>query len=284
MIRVETLSFQPPLDWIGLLGFFGPRAIPGVEAVVNGELRRSLRSAGSAGTLSTHWTATSLQLQVQGPAEFLDTTESIVQTARRVFDLDSCAIERLRCFARDPVLGPLAERWPGVRLPGAWDGFEMGVRAILGQQVTVKAAHTLAGRVARKYGTPLDSPFPEVTTLFPQAATLAAAPVEELAGLGLTRKRAETLHSFAVWWSQDRNGNLLDLPGIGPWTEHYIRMRAHSEPDAFPAADLGIHKALGLHGIGPAKAAKAAELQSLAWRPWRAYAVILLWRSLGEKP
>ena len=282
---VESLPFHPPLDWAGLLEFFKPRAILGVEAVSGMILRRSLRAGGTSGTISVVLKPDSshLEISIFGNSEFVVQRNQIVLLARRVLDLDRDPTIAATCLGADPKLGPLLKRWPGVRLPGAWDGFEMGIRAILGQQISVKAAHTLAGRVADRFGVEHVSPYPDVRKLFPSAEAISKIPLEELAAVGLTQKRAETVHHFSRWWieaEKDRSP-LIDLPGIGPWTDNYIRMRGQSDANAFPAADLGIHKAMGIRDLGPAKAARAAEQHSLAWSPWRAYAVILLWRSLS---
>ena len=275
---METLQVRPPFDWEGLLSFFAPRAIPGVEAVEAGVLRRSFREGAEWGVLEVRRgrRGEDLELEVWGQV-------GVGELARRVLDLDCNPDAVGQCLGQDPAVGPLWQRWPGVRLPGAWDPFEMGVRAVLGQQVSVKAAHTLAGRLVSRFGHSMSTPFPSVTKQFPLAEELAAVPVEELASIGLPRKRAETLQHFAAWSAlpEQERGELLELPGIGPWTESYLRMRGQSDRDAFPAGDLGIHKALGLKGLGPVKATREAEAMSAAWRPFRAYAVFLLWRSLA---
>lgn len=275
---VETLHFHPPFDWEGLLSFFRPRAIPGVEAVDGPALRRCFNQDGTTGFLEVRPgdKPGTLTLSVWGDIE-------LGSLARRVLDLDCEPAHIAASLESDPVIGPLHKRWPGVRLPGAWDPFEMGVRAILGQQVSVRAAHTLAGRLVAKFGHPMSTPFPSVTTQFPLAHEIAQVEVADLASIGLPRKRAETLSAFAAWSATDAAARppLLDLPGIGPWTESYLRMRGHSDADAFPAGDLGIQKALGIQGLGPVKAAREAEARSQAWRPHRAYAVFLLWRSLS---
>lgn len=283
--RVDTLPFSPPFDWKGLLRFFAPRAIPGVEAIEGDVLRRSLRWGLHHAALEVRPALgeTGLDLEVWGSAKLLAEIGSIRNLAARVLDLD-CNPDVIRDkLGGDQTVGPMLQRWPGVRLPGAWDGFEMGVRAILGQQVSVKAAHTLAGRVVARFGHPYLSPFPSVTKLFPLAQELVQVPVKDLASVGITKKRAETMHHFAEWSTAEAGsrGALLDLPGIGPWTESYLRMRGTSDRNAFPAGDLGIQKALGIQGLGPVKAAREAELLSEKWKPLRAYAVFLLWRSLS---
>ncbi len=273
---VETLQVRPPFDWEGLLSFFAPRAIPGVESVGGGVLRRSFNLNGETGSLEVSYNGSTIQLAVWGQG-------SMAARARRVLDLDFDPTLLKTTLGGDPFLAPVLENSPGVRLPGAWDEFEMGVRAILGQQVSVKAAHTLAGRIVARYGRGVAHPLAGVDRVFPTAAELAEVPAVELATIGLPGKRAETLAGFARWSAQPpgERGPLLELPGIGPWTESYLRMRGESDRDAFPAGDLGIHKALGLQQLGPAKATREAERLSQAWRPYRAYAVFLLWRSLA---
>ena len=285
--RVETLLFRPPFDWDGLIEFFGPRAIPGVELVLDRVLRRSLRWNDSAGVIEVQpgMDPQSLELRLIGPERFLSHAAQISALASRVLDLNSDPEPIQRCFASDPVLAPLHLRWPGVRLPGAWDRFEMGVRAILGQQISVRAAHTLAARLVERFGHNFPTAFPGVTRLFPLAEELALLPVKEIASIGIPLKRAETLHHFAIWCTHPKHHrpHLIELPGIGPWTENYLRMRGDSERDAFPSGDLGIQKALGIQGLGPARGSREAEARSAVWRPWRAYAVMLLWRSLSQQ-
>ena len=183
-------------------------------------------------------------------------------------------------------LGDLAAGFEGVRLPGAFDGFEIAVRAILGQQVTVKQASVLTGRFAVAFGEPVATPWPELSRAFPSAAAVAALSAEAIGALGVTRQRSRTLIALARAVAEEglmlESGVEVDatiarlkaVPGIGDWTAHYIAMRALGWPDAFPAADVGVMKALGV--ATPRAAIAAAEL----WRPWRGYAVMHLWRSL----
>jgi AraC family transcriptional regulator of adaptative response / DNA-3-methyladenine glycosylase II len=189
-------------------------------------------------------------------------------------------------LVKDPLLAPLFKRWPGPRVPGTFDGFECGIRAILGQQISVRAATTLAGRIARRFGQAISTPHEALAIAFPSAGSMAAASVANLQTLGLTARRAETVKRFATAVADgeirldpgadpDRvRAALLELPGIGDWTVEYLLLRAIGWPDAFPAGDLGLLKASGL---------SAAELRARAdrWRPWRGYAAVLLWQSLG---
>jgi 3-methyladenine DNA glycosylase/8-oxoguanine DNA glycosylase len=273
-----SLPYHPPLDWEGLLAFFAPRAIPGVELVRDGRLQRCFRQGPDWGILD---------VRLAAEPGFVDLQtwkiEPPCNLVRRVLNLDHDPARLAGPFQNDDILGPLWSRWPGVRLPGAWDPFEMGVRAILGQQVSVKAAHTLAARLVTRWGQPVQTPLPGLTHLFPLPEQIASLNRSDLAGLGLPARRADTLHHFAVWSCipvADRP-TLQSLPGIGPWTENYFKMRAQSDMDAFPAGDLGIQKALGVRNRSPVASAREAENLSQRWRPYRAYAVFLLWRSLA---
>jgi AraC family transcriptional regulator of adaptative response / DNA-3-methyladenine glycosylase II len=202
----------------------------------------------------------------------------VLARVKRLFDVDGRPDEVAR------VLGTLASATPGLRVPGAFDGFELGVRAILGQQVSVRAAHTIAGRVARRFGAEVATGVPGLEIAFPQPSTLAAASVDELAALGIVAQRAAAIRALSVALCDGRislepGGDvereleaLRALPGLGDWTAQYIGMRALGWPDAFPAGDLVVMRALGAKT--PAQAREAAA----AWRPWRAYAVMHLWR------
>ncbi len=275
------LKCTSSLRWAKLLEFLAPRGVPSVESVnpLSFRLRRTLRLHLDCGWVACHVEphAARILLETGGFSGATHGVEDQIRArARCALDLDS-PVKQI-----ENLLGP---RY-ALNVPGAWDPFEMGVRAILGQQVTVKAAHTLAGRLAQRYGHQIQTPWEDVNSVFPCPATLAGVPVAELQSVGLTRKRAETLSAFAAW-SRDESGTrppIRSLPGIGPWTESYIAMRSGADPDAFPAGDLGIHKALGLANPGSAQAAKEAERLSQAWKPFRAYAVMQLWNSLAESP
>jgi AraC family transcriptional regulator of adaptative response / DNA-3-methyladenine glycosylase II len=203
-----------------------------------------------------------------------------------MFDVDEDP-RALELALRDSaLLKPLARRWPGQRLPGAWDGFELAVRAVLGQQVSVAAARTLAARVAATHGTAYaDGGAAGLSALFPTPERLVEAPLEQL---GITRARAATIRGLAAAVLDGRvrfraeqplaefERDLVALPGIGAWTAHYIAMRALAQPDAFPAADLILRRAAGQ---GRTLSTRELERLSEEWRPWRAYAVMLLWRA-----
>jgi len=285
------LAFRPPLDWSGLLGFLAPRATPGVEAVADGVYRRTIAIGDGAGTIEVRAAAGEPHLLMRVRLARPERLLQVVARARRLFDLDADPVPIADHLAASPELTPLVARRPGLRVPGAWDAFELAVRAVLGQQVTVRGATTLAGRLVRAAGTPLDRAEDGLTHLFPRPEALAHA---DLASVGVPRARAATIRALAGAVAsgevvldasrglEDAVARLAAVPGIGAWTAHYVAMRALGEPDAFPAADLGLRRALG-NGAGrlaPARVAERAE----AWRPWRAYAVMHLWAGLaGEE-
>jgi AraC family transcriptional regulator, regulatory protein of adaptative response / DNA-3-methyladenine glycosylase II len=210
---------------------------------------------------------------------------SIIARLRRVFDLAADPLAISRHLAEDPLLAPLVKERPGLRVPGAWDGFELAIRAVLGQQITVTAAARLAARLVATYGTPLNAPEPGLTHVFPEPKVLAKA---DLTALGMPRSRAATLSAVAAAVLRDPEifGANCDLdaaiqrfcaiPGVGEWTAQYIALRQLREPDAFPASDLGLMRALADER---GKRPSADEVLALAerWRPWRAYAAQHLW-------
>lgn len=278
-LRFE-LSYRPPYDWATLRDFLSHRCIPGVEHWEGEVYRRSVRLEYQG---QTHQGWLQVQPMPDRPSLLLQLGPGLARAippvlirVRQLFDL-CCNPDEI-----DAVLGTLAENRPGIRVPGSFDGFELAVRAILGQQVTVKAARTLVTRLVARLGDPLPDAGP-VTHLFPSAATVAATAPEVLGELGILRRRSACLIALA---EQVANGQLLlrpggdlprtlqqlqAIPGIGPWTAQYIAMRALSWPDAFPAADVGLYQALGCRD------ARQTEQISQAWRPWRAYAVMHLW-------
>jgi AraC family transcriptional regulator of adaptative response / DNA-3-methyladenine glycosylase II len=280
-------TYRAPFDWEGLLAFLELRAVAGVERVVDGVYWRTFDEAGVLGVVAVANDAQRQELAVRVFAAESAPLIRVGERVRRLFDVEADPAALAADLRRDPTLGPLLRRRPGVRVPGAWDPFEIAVRAVLGQQVTVRGARTLAGRLALRVGRRLDE-IPGVPTglthAFPAPSDLARA---RLTGLGLTgaRERAlTTLAAAAAGGDISLDGStdpsaartaLEALPGIGPWTARYVAMRALGEPDAFPDGDLGLRRALGTAG----KPVSVAELRraSEAWRPWRAYAAILLW-------
>lgn len=287
------LAYRPPYDFEALLDFLRGRALPGVEQVDALSYARVFGHAESPGWLRlSAWpdAGHALRLQLYGapPSQLL----SVVTRLRRMFDLDANPQAIADTFHHDAVLGPLVEQRPGLRLPGGWDGFEIAVRAILGQQISVAAARTLAARLVQRYGEPLAAiPLPGLDRLFPTATALAEASFD---GIGLTAARAATVRGVAqalldgrVDFRTDQSldsfvARWVALPGIGAWTAHYIAMRALGEPDAWPAADLILRRKATADGAP--LTTKALITRAEAWRPWRAYAVIHLWRSASDSP
>ena len=281
VIRLR-LPFRPPLDGPRLLAYLGARAIAGVEEVTGGAYRRTILLPNGSGLLSLR----PLSAHVECDLELTDLRDVGVagQRCRRLLDLDADPAAISSFLAGDPVLGPLARACPGRRSPGHVDGDELAMRALLGQQVSVAAARTLGGRLVMAYGKPLAAPRGTLTHLFPDAPTIAAA---DPAALPMPRSRGRALVGLATALAAgevplhpgaDREqaaARLLALPGIGPWTASYIRMRALSDPDVFLPSDAGVVRALRAFGAGP----DAAR----GWRPWRSYAVHHLWATL-ENP
>jgi AraC family transcriptional regulator of adaptative response / DNA-3-methyladenine glycosylase II len=279
---VYRLAYRPPYDWEGLIGFLEGRAIPGVEEVTATAYRRTIIAHGHPGTLEVEPDGRRNFMLLKVSLPDLDGAIGLVARVRRMFDCGADPDAIGSHLADDPALAPLVKRRPGLRLPSAWDPFEMAVRAILGQQISVAGATTIAGRLVEKLGTPLDAPAGGLTHLFPAPATVAAA---DLGGLGLTAKRVETVKTLAAAVAsgrleldaprgvEDFVSRMIEVPGIGPWTAHYVAMRALGEPDAFPASDLGLKHAMPAVDL----AARAEN-----WRPWRAYAALHLWASLND--
>ncbi len=275
------LPFRPPFDWDGLLAFLAPRAIPGVEIVDGASYRRTISLQGKRGLIEVRC-SDALELQIDFPdARPLMT---IVEKVRRLFDLRADPAEISTRLAGDSLLGPRVASRPGLRVPGAWNGFELAVRAILGQQVSVKGATTLAGRLVQAFGEPMDAGG-GLTHLFPVPGALAEA---DCSVVGLPAARGETIRQLArsVARGEVEFGSAADLPGfiqrlkslpgIGDWTAQYVAMRALGEPDAFPAGDLGLVRASG------AASSRQLEQRAESWRPWRAYAAMHLWQPLEE--
>ena len=281
------LSFRPPYDWPAINTFLGARAIAGVEMLENACYRRTVRVV-SEGKVHLGWVAIGLSpkkpaLRVAVSASLVRVLPPVLARVKALMDLSCNPTEVAE------ALGGLAQRRPGIRVPGAFDGFEVAVRAILGQQVTVAAARTLAGRFAAALGDPIETPFAALTTVFPTAARVADIAVAHIACLGMPAARARTVIALA---RSVADGDLVltphtdieatlehlrALPGVGEWTAQYIAMRALAWPDAFPHTDLGVMKALG--ETDARRVLEAGE----AWRPWRAYAVMYLWNSLRKE-
>jgi AraC family transcriptional regulator of adaptative response / DNA-3-methyladenine glycosylase II len=280
------LAYRPPYDVAALLRFIALRAVPEVEVVGERRVRRSLRAgtlAPVAGWIEAEFAPAAPVVLLRFAPELAAASGRVVAAARRWLDLDA------QPQAIDAVLADIPGA-PGLRLPGSLDAFELAVRAVLGQQVTVAAARTLARRVVERFGEPLRTPWPDVIRTFPSPDALGAAPVERIAELGIIRTRAGAIQAIAQAWSglsplvvtRARPEPLIErlcaLPGIGPWTAHYIAMRALGWPDAFPPHDVAVLKAMRQR-FGTA-GQREADARAQAWQPWRAYAVLRLWNSL----
>jgi len=279
------LPYRAPYDFAALLAFFARRAIPGIEQIDGESYSRRFTLLGECGSLRVSQIRADNALALTVDFAHPSALQEVTSRVRRMFDLDADIGAINHHLGADATLRTLVRRHPGQRLPGAWDGFEVAVRAVLGQQVSVAAARTLAQRLVQRFGTPCPRG-DEAALLFPSAETLAHA---DLSGLGITTARAATLNALARALCEQRvsfrpEQSLAEfvaswtaLPGIGPWTAHYIAMRALSDPDAFPAADLILRRAAAPDRI--ALSTRALEQISERWRPWRAYAVVHLWRS-----
>ena len=272
------LPFEGPLDWAALLSYLGTRAIPGVESVADGTYRRTIVVEDSPGVLELRVGDRDQLILVAHLPHWGELTH-IAQRARRIAGLELDLAEATEHLGRDPRIGPIVRARPGIRVPGTWDAFETGVRAIVGQQVSIAAANTITGRLVQQLGTPVAGLTPMgLTHMFPSAETLADA---DLGELGLSRSRARSIRFFARAVAADdvrldRSVGLETLvdsitaiPGLGEWTANYVALRL-GERDAFPAADLGLRRALKTQTTDPATVAER-------WRPWRALAAMHLW-------
>ncbi len=283
------LPYRPPLAWAQMLTVLAARAIPGVEVVGRDRYRRTIEVNGEAGVLELRPEPRSAHLVCTLHLRDVAGLIHLVEQARRILDLGADGRVIDRALGRDPRLRPLVQATPGLRVPGAWDPFEVAVRAVLGQQVSVAAASRLAGRVVAAFGSPvaLDGEERTLTHVFPSPATLAEA---DLAAPGMPASRANAVRGVAAAVAGGELAldgargldalvtDLVRLPGIGPWTAHYIAMRACGEPDAFPVGDLGLRRAAA-DGFDAPLTPEALADRAEAWRPWRAYAAMHLWMS-----
>jgi AraC family transcriptional regulator, regulatory protein of adaptative response / DNA-3-methyladenine glycosylase II len=279
------LPYRAPLDADGLVAFLGLRAVPGVEELRDGAYRRSLRLPHGAGAVELR--PADGHVHARYWLSDLRDLGAAMQRSRALLDLDSDPGSVNDVLGAEPLLAQLVRAAPGRRVPGAVDGHELAVRAVLGQQVSVRGASTLAGRLVARYGEPLERPLGGVTHLFPAAGALAGADPATLA-MPLARRRALLALVSALARGKltidagvdraDARGQLLALPGIGPWTADYVAMRALRDPDAFLPSDLGVKHALEQLGHNGASANAIALAER--WRPYRAYAVQHLWASL----
>jgi AraC family transcriptional regulator of adaptative response / DNA-3-methyladenine glycosylase II len=277
------LGYRPPFDWDHLLAFLKGRRVRDVELVTSDAYLRTVRLGRNTGWIRVTQATDKSALNVELSNSLVPALPALLGRLRNVFDLAARPDLIAAQLSKDKSLRQKVRKNPGIRVPGAFDGFEMAVRAVLGQQVTVKAATTLAGRFAEAFGKKIDTPFPELTRLTPLAERVAKASVDDIAKLGIVSARAKTIlalaqafHSGALRLDANALPNemiekLTHFPGIGQWTAHYIAMRGLRWPDAFPKEDIAVRKNLG--GVS----AKRAEELSQAWKPWRSYAVMHIW-------
>jgi AraC family transcriptional regulator, regulatory protein of adaptative response / DNA-3-methyladenine glycosylase II len=280
------MAYRPPFDWDGLLEFLAARALSGVELIDGRHYLRTVQLGAARGWIRVGPSELRHTLQLEFSHALAPSLPSLLRRVRALFDLDARPDLIAAHLRRDPRLAAAVRRAPGQRVPGAFHGFELGLRAILGQQVTVRAATTIAGRFVDAFGEPLVTPYPGLRRLTPTPERVAEAAVDDIARLGIVSARARTILALAHAvvagdLALDDHAHpdpdaavarLSALPGIGPWTAHYIAMRALRWPDAFPKEDVAVRR-----GLGVATAAEAEAL-SQAWRPWRSYAVMHLWR------
>ncbi len=287
-----SLSYRPPYDWPAILSFLRLRAIPGVESVSAHSYARTIALHGVCGMVVVEQ-GNGHTLRASISCAQLSLLPTIISRMRRLFDVAADPHAIAAHLSEDPALARLVAARPGLRVPGAWDGFELAVRAVLGQQITVSTATRLAGKLVAHYGTPVTDAAAcaaGLTHIFPPPERLAHT---DLATLGMPRARAAALSARAAATIADplifgprrslaeAIGTLRALPGVGAWTAQYIAMRALREPDAFPAADVGVRRALaGANVRRPTPAELLARAQR--WRPWRAYAALHLWTSLEK--
>lgn len=292
-VATLELPFKPPFDWPRLLRFFGGRATPGVEAVEDGAYRRAIDWAGDSGTLSVHLHPRKrcLVASIEGPVSTY--ADALAAPIAKMFDLHADPKKIGAELATDPWLAPLVEAVPGLRVPGAWSGFELVVRAIVGQQVSVKAATTIIGRLVQRAGERIEGhPHENTAWRFPTPAALAAV---DLAQIGMPGKRVAALQGFAravatgdvpldsnTADADSLRAALLALPGIGPWTVEYVAMRAWRDADAWPAWDLVLMQSICARDPSLVRPTQQ-RTRTDTWRPWRAYAAMHLWNEVADR-
>jgi AraC family transcriptional regulator, regulatory protein of adaptative response / DNA-3-methyladenine glycosylase II len=280
---VLRLDHRPPLDWESMVSFLAGRCTAGVEQIEGSTYRRTVRVAGHTGWVSVTRDPRHSALRAEASLSLASVLLPLVTRLRALFDLDAEPVAVAAALRRDPVLAPSVRVNPGLRVTGAFDPFETAVRVVLGQQVSVRAATTVAGRVAAALGEKVETPFPGLDRLPPTPEAVLSAGEDRLARIGMPGARARTLLALAgavaagdlpLVRGADPDAirdRMLALPGVGPWTANLVAMRALGAPDAFPAGDLGVLRALGT------RSAREAEARAEAWRPWRAYAAMHLW-------
>jgi AraC family transcriptional regulator, regulatory protein of adaptative response / DNA-3-methyladenine glycosylase II len=279
------LVYRPPYDWDGVLSFLNARTLKGVEHVTGDAYARTVHLGDAKGWISVTRSKKKHALMLEFTHSLTPVLPALLGRVRALFDLDARPDLIAKHLGKDPGLASAVKANPGVRVPGAFNGFELGLRAILGQQVTVKAATTIAGRFVQAFGEAIVTPCAELNRLTPAPARVAALRVDDIARHGIIAARATSIIALAAAQRSgalcldggahhdpdDSIARLTGLPGIGPWTAHYIAMRALRWPDAFPKEDIAVRNNLG------GMTARDAEARSQFWRPWRSYAVMHIW-------
>jgi DNA-3-methyladenine glycosylase II len=287
------LPFHPPFDWQRMLNFFAARMTAGVEAVVEGVYLRNIEFKGSVGTLSVAMAPSQDHLIATVHGEVSRHIDDLVEPISHMFDLYARPDDIDRCLSVDPWLASLVQKRPGLRVPGAFSGFELVVRTIVGQQVSVKGATTIVGRLVQRAGVQVpESPVEQLAWRFPTPDALARVDLDKI---GMPGKRVETLQRVAAAVASgeislnvshgddvaELRRQLLAMPGIGPWTVEYIAMRAWRDPDAWPASDLVLMNLMTQQDASLTRLA-LHKVRAEAWKPWRAYAAMHIWNSAAD--
>lgn len=279
------LTYRPPYDWQGMLEFLSVRMLKGAEWITKDSYSRTVRLGKHKGWIVVRHVPENRALMVEFTQSLTPVLPALLGRLRNLFDLSARPDLINAQLSQDKTLKRMVAKNPGLRVPGAFDGFEQAIRAVLGQQVTVKAATTLACRFVAALGEKIETPFPELNRLSPLPERIGKTPVGGIAKLGIVSARAKSIIALAKAYEakeleldvgahpENVINKLIELPGIGQWTAHYIAMRALRWPDAFPKEDLAVRNNLGR--VTP----KLAEKMSRAWRPWRSYAVLHIWRN-----
>ena len=283
---VLRLAYRPPFQWENMLHYLARRSVAGVETVQGETYLRTVRIGGASGWLrATHLPARNQLVLALAPS-LSSVLMPLLARVRSQFDLDANPALIDAWLRQDPLLAARLQALSGLRVPGAFDAFELAVRAVLGQQVSVAGATTLAARLVRQFGDAAETPFAALTHHFPDPAVLAASDAQVIGRIGLPQTRAQTICNLAQFAAtgglnlppgsslEDAVARLKSVRGIGDWTAHYIALRALRFPDAFPAGDLGLQKAVG---GGTRLTEKQLAARAVAWSPWRGYAALALW-------
>ncbi len=279
---VLRLGYRPPFAWRELVDFLVGRGSPHSERLVDGVYVRTLTVRDTSGWIAATHDADRCQVQVEVAPELLESLIPLQKLLRSLFDLDAHPSVICAHLRKDPQLAPRVDRCPGLRVPGAVNGFELALRSVVGQQISVKAASTVYSRMVERFGDPIETPYPGLDRVGPSAVRMAELSLPELGEVGLTQQRASTIRGvaraivdgkvdFERAEPSELASHLLELPGIGPWTASYIAMRGLGDPDALPLADRGLLRGLELQR--PAE----LEARAVAWSPWRAYAAVHIW-------